>query len=72
MHTINLQLVFASISLLLQYQLLYRGNAYTRKYQYLEISRFLTSLCTCAKMLPVLRRKKIIGLLMEFTPEFFR
>ena len=37
MHNINLQLVFASISLLSQYQLLYRGNAYTRKYQYLEI-----------------------------------
>ena len=66
MHTINLQLVFASISLLLQCQLLHRGNAYTRKYQYLEISRFLTSLCTCAKMLPVLLRKKFIGLLMEF------
>ena len=66
MHNINLQLVFASISLLLQCQLLYRGNPHTRKYQYLEISRFLIALYTCPKMLPVLLRKKFIGLLMEF------
>lgn len=51
MQSINLQLVFASISLL---QLLYRGNGYTRKYQYLEIVlKFLASTYTCAEILQV-------------------